>query len=295
MKEKRENETMQVLLGYGQTLLGAAVYTSGVILFVNALNLFSGGAMGLSQLIRTLLEDKLGLNILGGVDISGIIYYLINIPLLVIAYRHLGKRLFLKTMIATATITILLSVVPPMKPLLGDRLTGCIVGGIITGTGNGIMLLGGGTGGGLDIVGMYLTKKYKNISVGRVSLTFNIILYLTCAIFFNVETAIYSIIVTAVSAITLDRIHYQNIMIQAMVFTKVEGISEQIMKELGRGVTEWNGDGAYTHESEHIFVSVISKYEVPRFRRVVKSIDPNAFVTYSQIYSVDGNFSKRLS
>ena len=279
---------------YLLVLVGAAMYSVGLTFFVTPHNLFTGGIMGFAQIFRSALAMFTPINLPEGFDLSGIIYYLINIPLFIIAYKVISKNFFFKTLLATTAITIILSIIPTPAPVVADKLTSCIVGGLIVGVGIGFMLRYGGSGGGLDIVGMYLTKKYTDASVGKVALICNIILYILCALLFNVETAIYSIIYTSVSSLTLDKIHYQNIMIRVMIFTKEDGVAEPIMKKLGRGVTEWQGDGAYTHEAEHILVSVISKYEMNQLRRLVHEIDPHAFITYDQISSIDGNFKKKL-
>lgn len=289
LTEKQSNITKYLLV-----LAGAAMYSVGLTFFVTPHNLFTGGIMGFAQVIRSALAMFTPLNLPEGFDLSGIIYYIINIPLFIIAYKVISKAFFFKTLLSKTAITVLLSVIPTPEPIVADRLTSCIVGGLIVGIGIGFMLRSGGSGGGLDIVGMYLTKKYNDASVGKVALICNIILYILCALLFNVETAIYSIIYTSVSSLTLDKIHYQNIMIRVMIFTKEEGVAEPIMTQLGRGVTEWQGDGAYTHEAEHILVSVVSKYEMNQLRRLVHEVDPHAFITYDQISSIDGNFKKKL-
>lgn len=279
---------------YVLVILGAAMYSVGLTMFITPHNLFTGGIMGFCQIIRSVLRLYTPLQIPESFDLSGLIYYILNIPLLILAFKSISKRFFIKTLLATTTITLIMSAIPVPAPILTDRLTSCIVGGLVVGCGVGFMLRAGGSGGGLDIVGMYLSSRHTDASVGKVGLLCNIILYIICALMFNFETAIYSIIYTAVSSLTLDRCHYQNIMIRVMIFTKVDNVADPIMNKLGRGVTEWTGDGAYTRESEHILVSIISKYEMAQLRKIVKDIDPHAFIVYDRISSVDGNFLKRL-
>ena len=79
-----------------------------------------------------------------------------------------------------------------------------------------------------------------------------------------------------------------------MIFTKQLGISEAIMKEMGRGVTNWEGAGAYTNETSYILYVVISKYEVNQIKRIVQKIDPKAFMIFTEGTAVTGNFEKRL-
>ncbi len=274
--------------------LGACIYSVGVTLFITPLNLYAGGVAGFSQLLRTIIIDYLKVPIPSSIDLAGIIYGLLNIPLVVLAYKKISRSFFYRTLIAIVVTTLLMSFLKLQKPIIDDMLTSCIIGGIISGAGVGLMLMYGGSGGGMDVIGMYLTKKKGDASVGKVALTFNIALYSLCAILFDIPTAIYSVIYSAANSVATDRMHYQNIMVQVMIFTKKDGVADPIMNELGRGVTEWVGDGAYTKEGTHILVTLISKYEITRISKMVRSLDPHAFITYTSVSRVDGNFLKKL-
>lgn len=79
-----------------------------------------------------------------------------------------------------------------------------------------------------------------------------------------------------------------------MIFTKMKNIESGIMSEMGRGVTCWKGEGAYTGEESKILVTVISKYEINQLKRIVLEKDPKAFIIFNEGLSVTGNFEKRL-
>jgi len=146
-----------------------------------------------------------------------------------LAYRGVNLIFFLKTSICVAILTFAITLIPiPTTPILSDTLTSCIVGGLITGAGIGLCLRHGGSGGGLDIIGIYFSSRYRNFSVGKIAIFVNAVIYALCAILFSVETAIYSIIYVAVSSLMMDKFHYQNIMVQVTIFTKKEGIAERI-------------------------------------------------------------------
>lgn len=274
---------------------GTILFSCGVNLFVTPLGLYNGGALGISQLLRTVLVDFLHITFAPGIDVAGIIYFLINVPLFFLAYKGVSHLFFLKTVLSVLLTTFIITVIPVPDPLIiEDTLTSCIIGGLMYGSGVGLCLYAGGSGGGIDILGIYLSKRYRNFSVGKVTVALNAMIYLICALLFNLETAIYSIIYAAISSFTVDRVHAQNIMIQVTIFTKLDGIAEPIMQELGRGVTEWKGDGAYTHEDTNILVTAISKYEINLLRRMVHALDPQAFIIYNKILNIDGNYIKKL-
>jgi uncharacterized membrane-anchored protein YitT (DUF2179 family) len=92
----------------------------------------------------------------------------------------------------------------------------------------------------------------------------------------------------------VDKIHAQNINVWAVIFTKRDGIPQVIMDQMGRGVTNWEGSGAYTGEATHIHSTMINKFELPLFKKLIKSVDEKAFIIYSEGSSVSGNFEKRL-
>lgn len=123
---------------------------------------------------------------------------------------------------------------------------------------------------------------------------FNAALYAVLLFLFDAQTVIYSLIYNVIFTLILDRTHYQNINVRVMIFTKKDGIDRQITEQTRRGVTEWQGVGAYTGESMHILVSCISKYEVNDMMEIVQGIDPQAFVIVDEHVIVNGNFEKRI-
>ena len=111
---------------------------------------------------------------------------------------------------------------------------------------------------------------------------------------FDIPIVIYSLIYATVLSVAVDRVHIQNINMSVMIFTNKVGISKAIMEQTGRGVTNWDGEGAYTNRTSYILFVLISKYEVAQLKRIVRSLDPHAFMIFTEGCSVDGNFEKRL-
>ena len=109
----------------------------------------------------------------------------------------------------------------------------------------GLVLSCGCSTGGLDILGLYLSKKGSRFTVGRFSISFNALLYTLCFFLFDATTAIYSAIYNVLSSLFLDRIHRQNVTVQLLIFTKKNDpqLPRYIMEQLDRGVTSWMGRG----------------------------------------------------
>ena len=274
---------------------GELISALALNLFIVPLNLYTGGTMGVCQLVRTLLQTYVGLDF-GPYDVAGILYFITNIPILIFAYKNLGRGLVIRTVICTVAYSFFYSIIPPSAPIVNDYLTACLLGGILTGIGSGIVLTCGCSGGGLDIVGLCLSKRGSTFTVGRFSLLFNAVLYSACLVLFSVEVAIYSIIYNFCTSLVLDRMHQQNVSVQALIFTREDEsqLSHFIIDRLGRSVTFWSGTGAYTGENVHVLCVCLSKYEIEELLHAVSSIDPHAFVTVQEGTRIYGNFPKRL-
>ena len=277
-------------------IVGMLLFSMGINFFIVPAQLYNGGVLGISQIIRTILTTYLSLSF-GGTDIAGIINLILNIPLFVLAYCSIGRNFFWRTVICVISQTIFLSVLPiPATPFVKDALTASMMGGILAGTGIGVALRFGGSSGGMDIVGMFFTKKYKNFSVGKVSLTVNAIVYGICAVLFGIPTAIYSIIYSAVSMLMTDRAHTQNINTEVMIFSKKEpkAILDYIVTQFKRDATWWEAKGGYTEGKTYMVLTVLSKYESEHLKRALKEIDDKAFVVAKEGMHVVGKYEKHL-
>ena len=277
-------------------VVGELIAAAALNLFIVPLNLYTGGIMGVCQLIRTLLQTHLGVA-LGAYDIAGILFFLANIPILLFAYKALGLGLVAKTIICTVSYSLFYSIIPiPSAPIVDDYLTACLLGGILTGIGSGIVLTCGCSSGGLDVIGLCLSKRGSGFTVGKFSLTFNVFLYTACLILFSPEVAIYSVIYNFFTSMVLDRMHQQNVNVMAMIFTHADEhiLGQFIIDNLGRGVTYWNGTGAYTGQGVHVLCVSLSKYEIEELLHAVRTIDPQAFLTVQEGVRIYGNFRKKL-
>ena len=254
-----QNRWCRLALAVAATLL----YAIGVNWFIVPMGLYTGGLLGFCQVARTLIVEALGLS--PNVDFSGVLYLAANVPILLLAWQALGRGFLVRTAVCTVTSSLFLSLVPPpAAPLVEETLTNCVLGGILVGFSLGIVLTCGCSTGGLDILGLWLAKKGKGFSVGRFSLSFNALLYTLCAV---------------------------------LIFTKDEDpeLPRNIMARLGRGVTYWEGKGAYTGEDLRVLCVCVSKFEEADLYGVVHELDPNAFFITQEGVTIHGNFIRKLS
>ena len=273
---------------------GAVLYSLGLNLFVVPAGLYTGGIMGFAQLLRTLIVHLTGLEM--KFDIAGVINYAINLPILCIAWRRVDHRAVFKTLLSVTSTTIFLSLIPRMDILGGDKLAECLIGGMLCGCGIGVTLWMGGTSGGMDVIGMMLLKKGSHTSIGHVNLIWNLALYAICAAAFNLSTAIYSILFSFVSTTAMDKLHMQNINVEVTVVTKILSpeMEREILVDLHRGITRYEGIGEYTGQPVHIFYILVNKYEIGQLRAIVLKHDPHAFIVAKDGAVVYGNYKKKL-
>ena len=277
-----------------QNIFGLGVFCVGINLFVEPCHLYSGGILGLSQLINRLVNDMFNLNIY----LTGILYLLINIPLLIMAYHSISKSFCARTLLTIGFQTILLNIIPiPEKALVADTLTNVLIGGTLVGIGIANILSATGSTGGTDIIGIILTSKNKNFSVGKFALGFNTILYCASGILYGVPIMIYSIMYSIVENLYIDRLHDQNVSSCVTIFTKQKPreLLNFIEKDLNRGATSWIGTGEYDKTKTYITYVALSRYELHKLEKYIKDNHEDVFLTKSNFLEVYGEFAKRLS
>ena len=233
---------------------------------------------------------------LHGTPKAVVVVHLYGIPILFIAWKRLDHRVVFKTLLSVTSTTIFLSLVPRTGILHGDKLAECLIGGILCGCGIGITLWMGGTSGGMDVIGMMLIKKGSHTSIGHVNLFWNMALYAICAAAFNLSTAIYSILFSFISTTAMDKLHMQNINVEVTVVTKILSpeMEHEILVDLHRGITRYEGIGEYTGEPVHIFYILVTKYEISRLRAIVCKHDPHAFIVAKDGAVVYGNYKRKI-
>lgn len=278
------------------TVIGNVLYACGVNLMINPIHLYSGGFTGITQLIRLFLTGFLHIPEIPGLDYMGIIYFAINIPLFFMAYRVMGRKFCITTLISIAMASAFLAIIPvPAVPIVDDRILASVVGGLGSGVGAGLVLRAGSSQGGQDVIGVCLAKTHPNFKVGTIGIIISICIYTICLFIYDIPTVMYSIIFAVVTGLAIDRVHVQNIKQECMIFTKKPDLQEAILHDLNRGATIWEGQGAYTGDDMHVLVTVISKYEEPHLREIIAKHDENAFMIISDNIRVVGLFNKRFT
>ena len=277
-----------------KVVVGSILFCLAINIFIVPNHLYTGGVLGIAQLIRSITKEIF--NIKNSFDYSGIIYYLINIPLFILAFRNLGKTFFARTVFAVSLQALLLSVIPTVLLIENNVLTNVLVGGILGGIGVGLTLNSGASTGGTDIIGLALAKKNNNVSVGKLGLIINVIVYSIAGIMYGLETMIYSIIYAVCDSLMIDKMHEQNICSTAFIFCKKnpKRVNDYIKNELKRDFTYWDAKGGFDDSRTYIIYTALTKFELIKLERYLKKIDDHMFMIKSIGVGIKGEFEKKF-
>lgn len=218
----------------------------------------------------------------------GLIYFILNIPLFVIGWRYIGRRFCLYSLGGASIFSAVIFFPFPIIPIQ-DMILSAITAGIITGAGSGIILRSLGSAGGLDILTVFLYKKFT-IRPGMFVLIFNAVLMIAAALRIPLEMVLYTLIYLYGSTQFMNFVLIGLSQRKALMIIspKWKEISREIMDRLERGVTVVEGEGGYTGNPLHILYTVISFTELSRFKEMIRKIDPQAFVVVTETLEVMG-------
>lgn len=273
-------------------ILGALIFSLSMNLFLLPLHIYSAGFLGIAQLLRDLLVYLLPWRI--PFDIAGILNLFLNSFMILLAVQMLAKDFALHTAIVILFQSVFLSVIPvPSTPLVEDVFISLLTGSILCAYGTKLFFKGRGSGGGIDIIGLYLTKTGKG-SVGGIYLLVNTIIYMICFIIYDSQVALYSIVHSCILSFIVDRIHEDNAESAALIITEDRSLKLQLLSEVGRGVTAWDGSGVYSGRKKEIMMVAITKGQYSDLKKRVYDRDEQAFVIFFDHVRVSGYFPKLM-
>jgi uncharacterized membrane-anchored protein YitT (DUF2179 family) len=263
---------------------GLFLYAGAWKAFLLPHKITGGGATGVGALVYYAT----------GIPIS-ITYFSINAVLLLIAIRTIGLKFSLRTIYGVAVMTFFFSVLPQavQGTFVGkdDNFMACVIGGLLSGVGIGIVFLANGSSGGTDIIAK-VVNKYRNITLGRILLYCDVLII--CSSYFlkfgSIERIVYGLTAMAITTIAVDMvINGVRQSVQFFIFSKeYEQIATRINIDVHRGVTILDGMGWYSKEPVKVITVVARKNESIKIFRIVKDIDPNAFISQSSAIGVYG-------
>jgi len=280
-----QNKTaiLKEIRSYIMLTVGLAIGTLGWTAFLIPAKIVGGGLTGIATIIFFITGWDVGLTTL-----------IINVGLILLAMRILGASFGIKTIYCVLVFAGLLSLLLPYfkEPVVSEVMMNAIIGGILGGLGAGIVFVNGGSTGGVDIIAMIINK-YKNISLGRLLLGMDVLI-ITSSFFLvqtsSIETVVYGFMTMAILAYTIDLVISGNKQtVQFFIISsKPEELRKSVIFEAERGLTILHGKGGYSGEDRQVLMVIARKRETQEIFKVVKQIDPDAFITVGTVMGVYG-------
>lgn len=219
----------------------------------------------------------------------GWLYFWVNIPLFIMAWKFVGRRFFIYSLVGTLSFTFAIAFIHvPIQ--VEDKILSALLAGIIFGVGTGLALQSSGSLGGLDILSVVLLRRFS-IRLGNTVFSVNLIVLATVAAFYSIDAFLYTLIVIFVSSkitdIVVTGLSQRKMVV--IISPHWETISKEILKDVHRGVTIIEGVGGFSGQKEHILYAVLPLTEIGPVKSLIRQIDPDAFVVISNTLEVINN------
>lgn len=270
------------------TVLGSAVFALGFSLFLQPHEISGGGISGLALVIT----EFLGFGSVGSVSI------LINLPLFILGGLKIGKRFFAGSLLGMLLSSVLIDAFALVPMPVVDPLMAALYGGVVCGLGLGFVFICGSSTGGSDILIRLLKLKYRNASIGQISMYFDaVVCVLTGLVYHDLTKALYTGVAVFVTGKVIDAVVYRfdYSKVALIVSGEYEKIAEAIGTQLDRGATYLHAEGSYSRKETKVVLAAVKKQQVTELKELVMELDPNAFVIVQEAHQVLGDGFSRYS
>lgn len=258
---------------WAQMIGGLLLSSLGYRMFLIPNDIAAGGFTGIAQLV----------NHFTGLPV-GAVSLMLNIPLFAISIRHLGLQLGAKSLLSTVLLSTFIDHLP-VGPFTANPILAAIFGGLMAGAGFGLIMRGGATTGGSDMLGKLIHSKVRILSVGTITLAVDALVISASAFVYDPDKAMMALISAYLMNRILDAVLVGPNRAKAyyIISYKSEEIAQRILKEMNRGVTGLMGKGMYSGDARTVLMCVIGHMEALQLRRIVSQVDPTAFVIVTDV------------
>ncbi|WHY69139.1 YitT family protein [Neobacillus sp. SuZ13] len=290
MTELKQEKVQHRKLPLRKIILRAVAITIGAILMATGLEIFlvpnhviDGGITGISIMLAHITGWKLG-----------IFLFILNLPFVYMGYKQMGKTFAISTVYGIIVLSIFTSFFHPIPAFTDDILLATVFGGMILGTGVGVVIRNGGALDGTEILALLITKKVP-FSVGQIIMFINIFILGAAGFVFSWDRAMYSLLAYVIASKAIDTVvaGLEESKSVWIISDEAEEIGSAINARLGRGVTYIKGQGAFTGDNKKVIFSIITRLEESKLNTIVQDIDPNAFLAIGDISEVRGGRFKK--
>ncbi len=262
-------------------LLGSALVALSVAVFTVPNDIAPGGVSGLATALAFISPVSVGVWAL-----------ILNVPLMLAAWRLLGARPLLMTLLATVLLSVFIDLFGALLPgYTNNELLAAVAGGVLTGLGVGLLFLRGISTGGTDLAALLLKKPFPNVPNGIMLLLIDAsVVAVAVLIFRDIEVALYSTIAIYLSSKVIDAlaqgVDYAKVVY--IITEKGEAISRVLNERTDRGTTLVAARGGYTGKDKEMVITVTRRNVLAQTLRLIKQTDPAAFTFVTDSTEVHG-------
>lgn len=263
-------------------ILGAAIFSFGLVHFNIQNELAEGGFTGITLILLFAFKWD-----------PAIMNLILNIPMFIIGWKLLGKKVFVYTVIGTIAVSVFLKVFMIYQidiHLKDDMFLVALFAGVFIGIGLGIIFRYGGTTGGVDIIAR-LAHKYIGWSMGKTMFLFDaLVILVSWAVYLDHRSMMYTLVALFVGARVIDFVQEGAYAARGafIISDSQDDIATKITEEMDRGVTVFRGYGHFTKSDREILYCVVGRNEIVRLKNIITSVDPHAFVSLTDVHDVMG-------
>lgn len=266
--------------------LACLSYSVGISLFLNPNKLAPGGVSGIAVIINHLTNGAVS---------TGVLIFLMNIPILIVAYLKLGKKLMLYTVYSLGLVALFTGIIDNLTGgaavISDDLLINAVAGAVLMAVGIGLNFRNSATTGGTDIIVKLLRQKYPHIKTNVIMLLTDIVVITASAVAFrDLRVAMYAGITVSLVSMLLDMVLYggDKTGLVFIISDKYEIITKKLLEEVDCGVTLLDGVGAYKHVNKRIIMVALHKQAVPKVKTLIGKQDEDAFMIVTSASQVFG-------
>lgn len=288
------NKKWQFAFDLLMILLGTMVMGFAFSVFLEPNNISTGGFSGLAMIINSLLT-KIGINFLS----SSIIYLILNVGLFFYALKALGKKFAIKSIVGILSFSLGMEVFALLPiNITYETLISAVYGGAIMGIGIGIVVRFGGSTGGSDMIASIIRNKAPHLTIGKIVISVDMVVIISSLFAFSNGLLLlpYTVLALLLALFATDFVNegYKQVRAYHIVTNKPNEISESLMTKLRRGCTQTNVVGMHSKDQKSILTCLISKFQSNYLKRIVKEVDPEAFVYSIAVGEVVGAWTKEV-
>ena len=270
------------------TLVGSFVFALGFDFFLAPNDLNSGGISGLAMVVVELL----------GFGSVGTLSILINLPLFALGGIKIGRRFFVGSLIGLIASSVFIDTLVLLPAPQSEPLLGALYGGVVCGAGLGMVFVAGTSTGGSDILVRLLKLRYRNVPIGQISMSFDlVVVVLTGLVFHDITKALYTGVTVYICGKVIDAMVYRfdYSKVALIISGEYNEIARQIGLKLDRGATFLHGEGSYSGKQTKVVLVAIKRQQLAELKELVTNIDPNAFIIMQEAHQVLGDGFSRYS